>query len=218
MPLFSGRTGRIAWLLHVIVLVPVFLISVAFYVDLDHYYQEFFGSRLRGEEREQAELILYVAMGGSFIMLLAATIRRLRDAGSKWPLFNLILGLAAVGVGWFLLALQLLFGKETKEASATQVPHQPKTRRARQSAGKTDREKLIAHIADMAASASQKGQQVRTARPDRARDFISQVEGASRRRLADAAHVHVINISPEGPTVRRRSRGLSAGRARRVAF
>ncbi|MHA3914649.1 DUF805 domain-containing protein [Halovulum sp. GXIMD14793] len=218
MPLFSGRTGRIAWLLHVIVLVPVFLVSIAVYVDLDHYYREFVGGRLRGEEREQAELILYVAMGASSIMLLAATIRRLRDAGSKWPFLHLILGLAAVGVGWFLLALQLLFGKETKEASATQVPHQPKTRRARQSARKTDRDQLIAHITEMAANASQQGQQVRTGRPDRAQEFISQVEGASQRRLADAAHVHVINISPEGPTVRRRSRGVSAGRVRRVAF
>ncbi len=220
---FKGRTGRIAWLIYAIGSIATFIVALRALSDIPTFYRNFLGYLPLPEEQDTAEVVLVCVMVASFIVLLASTLRRLRDAGVNRPLLGLILGLVVPGFGWFVLLIRLLFGKETVARPTPSASRRgaDQTRRQEMPWSKavenSGRDVLVDHLSQLASDASSE-QRRRSERPKRARDFINQVEGAAKARRDKQAHVHVINISPEGPTVRRTRRNWGATGVRRIAF
>ncbi len=188
--LFQGRIGRLAWIFYVLLSSGLLVFAATRLPWVE--------GRLLATEEEIVEALLWPFVIAVWL-LMSATIRRLRDAGSPLPLVEFLIGVLIPFLGplWLVYRLLLTGSREAPKLASLTSPVQGPD--APWSRGTTPRpaSQRTARSERRAAEAAREEKPVQP----------GQIQSPRAKRLAD----------PETPTVARRSRGLFGG-ARRIGF
>ena len=204
---FSGRLSRLGWLLNIVIAIIVFVASITAIANLS----DRAPLGLDRDTRDTFNLILSSVCGLALLSILGATVRRMRDAGSRHPFIAMIFGAIVPGFGWMYLLGRLLFAgsKAEIETAANQKADKPAARKHKKTA--KQKNKAIAEIWK-----SNTGDVDRDL--DRGKAFVAEAEAAAKVRLNAAAVRHHVHGKSGGSTVTRLRRGSPVKSRRRVAF
>lgn len=212
---FSGRLSRFGW-----------IISVAFQVIAvlgGLYIVDELSWSLRGLSYELQENIVIgmIALAGlAALSFLGASVRRLRDGGSKRPFMEMIIAMVIPGLGWLYLAAKLLFvGSKFKVEE--NYSHNDAREMRSSARSSIEREAVISGIVDIAEEViRRKGQSSaqQSSHSSRSEEFRSQVADTTRRRLEDASSRHHIHGESSGGVVTRIPRKLGTRSRKVVGF
>lgn len=201
---FSGRLSRLGWFLNLIAF-AVIIVAGAMAVDQ---LTSTSTNYLDDETRQQFIGIVALVSILALLSLIGASIRRMRDTGSKSALIATIIALAIPGFGWLYLLARLVFAGSAAPDVEEKL-NKTSSRMAQEMRARQERHTK---------RASEKKQDNGEHSPDISEKFKSQVAMASNKRLSEAAARHHVHGKSSGPTVTWVRRALPVRARKMVAF